>query len=106
MRACSQVVLSYLDAGFEPRCRHKDFWVGRTLDRPLQLAAYSSTLTGKHPFFTPNGPWEDTAVRKTLSSSPIRNGLIVQSLWTSNIVVRNRLLDKRTIVLSFQDDRL
>ena len=25
MRLCSPVVLSYLDAGFEPRCGHKDF---------------------------------------------------------------------------------
>ena len=26
MRICSPVVLSYLDAGFEPRCGGKDFW--------------------------------------------------------------------------------
>ena len=26
MRLCSTVVLSYLDAGFEPRCGVKDFW--------------------------------------------------------------------------------
>ena len=26
MRICSPVVLSYLDAGFEPRCGHKEFW--------------------------------------------------------------------------------
>ena len=26
MRVCSSVVLSYLDAGFEPRCGRKDFW--------------------------------------------------------------------------------
>ena len=25
MRVCSPVVLSYLDAGFEPRCGRKDF---------------------------------------------------------------------------------
>ena len=25
MRVCSLVVLSYLDAGFEPQCRRKDF---------------------------------------------------------------------------------
>ena len=25
MRLCSPVVLSYLDAGLEPRCRRKDF---------------------------------------------------------------------------------
>ena len=26
MRICSPVGLSYLDAGFEPRCGRKDFW--------------------------------------------------------------------------------
>ena len=26
MRICSAVVLSYFDAGFEPRCGHKNFW--------------------------------------------------------------------------------
>ena len=26
MRLCSPVVLSCLDAGFDPRCGHKDFW--------------------------------------------------------------------------------
>ena len=26
MRLGSKVVLSYLDAGFEPRCGRKDFW--------------------------------------------------------------------------------
>ena len=26
MHICSPVVLSYLDAGFEPPCGHKDFW--------------------------------------------------------------------------------
>ena len=26
MRLGSPVVLSYLDAGFDPRCGHKDFW--------------------------------------------------------------------------------
>ena len=26
MRVCSPVVLSYLDAGFDPRCGRKDFW--------------------------------------------------------------------------------
>ena len=26
MRLCSPVVLSYLDAGFGPRCGRKDFW--------------------------------------------------------------------------------
>ena len=26
IRVCSPVVLSYLDAGFEPRCCRKDFW--------------------------------------------------------------------------------
>ena len=26
MRLCSPVVLSYLDAAFEPRCGNKDFW--------------------------------------------------------------------------------
>ena len=26
MRVCSPVVLSYLDASFEPMCGHKDFW--------------------------------------------------------------------------------
>ena len=26
MRLCSPVVLSYLDAGFEPQCGRQDFW--------------------------------------------------------------------------------
>ena len=37
MRVCSPVVLSYLDAGFEPRCGRKDFWTACVL--PLLLAA-------------------------------------------------------------------
>ena len=28
MRICSPVVLSYLDAGFQPRCRCKDVLIG------------------------------------------------------------------------------
>ena len=31
MRICSPVFLSYLDAKFEPRCGHKDFWTFRLL---------------------------------------------------------------------------
>ena len=27
MRIRSPVALSYVDAGFEPRCRRKDFWI-------------------------------------------------------------------------------
>ena len=27
MRVCSPVVLNYFNAGFEPRCRRKDFWI-------------------------------------------------------------------------------
>ena len=31
MRLCSPIVLSYLDAGFEPSCGRKDFWSARCL---------------------------------------------------------------------------
>ena len=31
MRICSPVVLSYLDAGFQPRCGRKDFWIAYCL---------------------------------------------------------------------------
>ena len=64
VRVCSPVDLSLLDASFEARCRCKDFWI-------LLLVACSSTLTQKRPFFTPNGPRQDTTVWKTTSSSPI-----------------------------------
>ena len=38
MRVCSLVVLSYLDAGFESQCPHKDFWTACLL-----LAAAAET---------------------------------------------------------------
>ena len=38
MRLCSPVVLSYLDAGFEPRCGRKGFWTACCL-LPLLLLA-------------------------------------------------------------------
>ena len=44
-------------------------------------------------------------MRKMPSSSPIYIPLIVQSLCKNNGVDWNCLLDKPTIVLSFQDDR-
>ena len=39
MRLCSPVVLSYLDAGFGPRCGRKDFWTACLLLLLLLLAA-------------------------------------------------------------------
>ena len=44
-------------------------------------------------------------MRKMPSSSPICNHLIVELLCKNNIVDWNRLLDKPTIVLGFQDNR-
>ena len=44
-------------------------------------------------------------MRKMPSPSLICNHLIVSSLCKNNIVDWNRLLDKPTIVRSFQDDR-
>ena len=46
MRLCSQVVLSYLDAGFEPSCGRKDFWTACCLLLLLKCVAQSWTLKG------------------------------------------------------------
>ena len=50
MRLCSPVVLSYLDAGFEPRCGRKDFWIACLLLLLLLLllkrVAHPWTLKG------------------------------------------------------------
>ena len=72
----------------------------------LVAASYLLLNTNeKRLFFTPTGPREDSAVRKMPSSSPICKHLIVQSLCKKNNADRNRLLDRPTIILSFQDDR-
>ena len=42
MRLCSPVVLSYLDAGFEPRCGRKDFLTACCL-----LLAAASAVSAK-----------------------------------------------------------
>ena len=72
MRVCSQVALSYLDASFSATASLQGLW-----DPLVLCGACSGALTQKHPFFTPNGPREDTAVCKTPSSSPICTHLIV-----------------------------
>ena len=43
MRICSPVVLSYLDAGFEPCCGRKDFWIACCL-LLLMLAAVAAKM--------------------------------------------------------------
>ena len=45
MRLCSQVVLSYLDAGFEPLCGRKDFWTARCLLLLLLAAVAAAAKT-------------------------------------------------------------
>ena len=53
MRVYSSVVLSYLDAGFEPRCRRKDFWITCCL---LLLAAACCLLKCvAHPWTPKSG---------------------------------------------------
>ena len=46
MRLCSPVVLSYLDAGFEPPCGRKDFWTDRCLLLLLLLLLLSRLELG------------------------------------------------------------
>ena len=51
MRLCSPVVLSYLDAGFEPRCGRKDFWtfcllLAEMCCSPLAPKRWCKTSTG------------------------------------------------------------
>ena len=58
MRICSLVVLSYLHAGFEPRCGRKDFWTlcclllaaaavaAKTCCSPLAPKRWCKTSTG------------------------------------------------------------
>ena len=87
MRVCSPVVLSYLDAHFEPLCPRKDYWIVACCF--LLLCVLSNTSL-KTPIFTPNGLREDTAVWKTPSSTPICNYLIVQWLWKNNGVAWGR----------------
>ena len=49
MRLCSPVVFSYLDAGFEPRCRRKDFLVPSCLLQLLLDAAAKTCCSSLDP---------------------------------------------------------
>ena len=133
MRLCSPVVLSYLDAGFEPRCGRKDFltasprlqlgpsWVLVLLNE-LEITVEESPLASKmflrgqydrpetglkSGLFSPrNRPPCGTTAWHTPYSPPICILLMAQSLWKNNGPHWKHLRGRPTIVLSFHDDRL